>query len=98
MVSLVTHRSRSAAVGALTAGILVAGALVPAQAVEQLPAQWDDWFTTGNLSRTEVDGALCVDVPAGTSNPWDAILGFNGVPSRRGSATPSSSRRPPTPT
>ncbi len=60
----------------MLAGVVVA----PAQAVEQLPSEWDSWFATGNLTdRTETDGALCVDVPGGTANRWDAILGYNGV-------------------
>ena len=39
----------------------------------------DQWFTTGNLTPTIVDGRLCVDVPGGTVNPWDAIVGQNDI-------------------
>ena len=39
----------------------------------------DQWFTTGNLTPTIVDGRLCVDVPGGTVNPWDAIIGQNDI-------------------
>ena len=37
------------------------------------------WFTAGDLTPTIVDGRLCVDVPGGTVNPWDAIVGQNGI-------------------
>ncbi|MEE6274607.1 glycoside hydrolase family 9 protein [Georgenia sp. MJ206] len=40
------------------------------------------WFVTGNLADawTVEDGALCLAVPGGTVNPWDAIVGVNGIP------------------
>ncbi|HWM21363.1 MAG TPA: glycoside hydrolase family 9 protein [Ilumatobacteraceae bacterium] len=44
----------------------------------------DQWFTTGNLTPTIVDGRLCVDVPGGTSNPWDAIVGQNDIALEQG--------------
>ncbi|WP_155990734.1 glycoside hydrolase family 9 protein [Paraoerskovia marina] len=37
------------------------------------------WWSTANLPVDVVDGALCGDVPAGTSNPWDAIVGQDGL-------------------
>ena len=33
------------------------------------------WWGTGNLTLQLADGRLCVDVPGGTTNPWDAIVG-----------------------
>ncbi|MDK1474874.1 glycoside hydrolase family 9 protein [Streptomyces sp. 549] len=36
------------------------------------------WWTEGNPG-TVVDGRLCSEVPAGTTNPWDAIVGQNGL-------------------
>ncbi|MEV1009406.1 glycoside hydrolase family 9 protein [Streptomyces sp. NPDC049881] len=40
----------------------------------------DSWWWTEGSPATVVDGRLCVDVPAGTANPWDAILGQDGLP------------------
>ena len=44
----------------------------------------DQWFTTGNLTPAIVDGRLCVTVPGGTSNPWDAIVGQNDIALQQG--------------
>lgn len=44
----------------------------------------DQWFTTGNLTPTITDGRLCVNVPGGTSNPWDAIVGQNDIALQEG--------------
>ncbi|MEU6860982.1 glycoside hydrolase family 9 protein [Glycomyces sp. NPDC046736] len=38
------------------------------------------WWTTENLTGSVADGEWCVDVPGGTLNPWDAILGQDGLP------------------
>jgi endoglucanase len=40
------------------------------------------WWGTGNVwdSSAVSDAGLCVDVPAGAANPWDAIVGQNDVP------------------
>ncbi|GAA1277459.1 cellulase [Sphaerisporangium rubeum] len=38
------------------------------------------WWTTGNLTATVVGGQFCTDVPGGTINPWDAIIGQNDIP------------------
>ncbi|MCC0040245.1 MAG: glycoside hydrolase family 9 protein [Brucellaceae bacterium] len=39
-----------------------------------------DWWTTSNLtSRISADGLFCADVPGGTANPWDAIIGQDGI-------------------
>jgi endoglucanase len=39
----------------------------------------ENWWTTPNLTATITDGQLCADVPGGTTNPWDAILGQDKV-------------------
>ncbi|HCA86170.1 MAG TPA: glycosyl hydrolase family 5 [Streptomyces sp.] len=43
------------------------------------------WWTDGNPGAV-VDGRLCADVPAGTTNPWDAIVGQNDLPLTAGEA------------
>ncbi|MEV7808365.1 glycoside hydrolase family 9 protein [Microbispora sp. NPDC088329] len=40
----------------------------------------DPWWHTGNLNFELADGRLCSDIPAGTANPWDAIIGLNDIP------------------
>jgi endoglucanase len=37
------------------------------------------WWWTGNLNAAVVDGQLCTDVPGGTTNPWDAIIGQDNI-------------------
>jgi endoglucanase len=37
------------------------------------------WWGTANLTPAVTDGRLCVDVPGGTVNAWDAIIGQDGV-------------------
>ncbi|HSK97618.1 MAG TPA: glycoside hydrolase family 9 protein, partial [Euzebyales bacterium] len=37
------------------------------------------WWATGNLTMEVVDGRLCTEVPGGTTNPWDAIVGQDGI-------------------
>ncbi len=37
------------------------------------------WWSTANNPASVVDGRLCADVPAGTANPWDAIIGQNDL-------------------
>ncbi|GIF78078.1 glycoside hydrolase family 9 protein [Asanoa siamensis] len=37
------------------------------------------WWATGTTLTTR-DGRLCVDVPGGTTNPWDVAIGHNGIP------------------
>ncbi|WP_424536073.1 glycoside hydrolase family 9 protein [Sphaerisporangium viridialbum] len=58
----------------------------------------DPWWHTANLTFDTSGGRLCADVPGGTVNPWDAIIGQDGIPlvkdetyafSLYGSATPA---------
>lgn len=38
------------------------------------------WWWTENNPAAVTDGRLCADVPGGTANPWDAIIGQNDLP------------------
>ncbi|MEU1123207.1 glycoside hydrolase family 9 protein [Streptomyces sp. NPDC005899] len=38
------------------------------------------WWWTANTSGVVSDGRLCAEVPAGTANAWDVIVGQNDVP------------------
>jgi endoglucanase len=42
------------------------------------------WWWTGNVEGAVTDGALCAEIPGGTVNPWDAILGQNDIPLQEG--------------
>ncbi|WP_433497783.1 glycoside hydrolase family 9 protein [Sphaerimonospora sp. CA-214678] len=60
-------------------------AAADADGPEQIPngtfdTTTDPWWHTGNLEFALTDGRLCTDVPGGTVNPWDAIVGINDIP------------------
>jgi endoglucanase len=38
------------------------------------------WWATENAPISAVDGRLCSQVPAGTTNPWDASIGHGDIP------------------
>ncbi|MFD0658336.1 glycoside hydrolase family 9 protein [Thermocatellispora tengchongensis] len=38
------------------------------------------WWHTSNIEFAVQDGRLCADIPGGTANPWDVIIGQNDVP------------------
>ncbi|MET8052582.1 glycoside hydrolase family 9 protein [Streptosporangium sp. NPDC005286] len=38
------------------------------------------WWSTGNTALEIEDGRLCADIPGGTANPWDVIVGQNDIP------------------
>ncbi|MEU8380668.1 glycoside hydrolase family 9 protein [Streptosporangium sp. NPDC048865] len=38
------------------------------------------WWSTGNTALETEDGRLCADIPGGTANPWDVIIGQNDIP------------------
>ncbi|MGW6934488.1 glycoside hydrolase family 9 protein [Lentzea sp. NPDC054927] len=42
------------------------------------------WWSSGNTPSKIVDGRLCADVPAGTVNPWNSMIGQNDVPLEAG--------------
>jgi len=44
----------------------------------------DPWWTGAGTSGRVVDGEFCTAVTGGTANPWDALIGQNGVPSEAG--------------
>lgn len=87
---LTRRRRRHLAVLAATtliltgAGTGVAHAEVPPDAPEQISngdfsEGVSPWFSYGTGPLDVVDGRLCVTVPAGLANPWDAGIGHDGV-------------------
>lgn len=71
---------------ALLAAALTALPSGPAQAdeVEQVENGTFDtgtapWWTTSNVTAGLSEGALCADIPGGTTNRWDAAVGQNDI-------------------
>ncbi|MGW4965999.1 glycoside hydrolase family 9 protein [Nonomuraea sp. NPDC004186] len=67
--------------------LLLAGLATPAHAdsYERLlnggfDAGKDPWWSGQNTPSRIESGRLCADVPAGTTNPWDSMIGQNDVP------------------
>ncbi|MFE2881033.1 glycoside hydrolase family 9 protein [Streptomyces sp. NPDC059272] len=42
------------------------------------------WWSSGNTPSTVTSGRLCADVPAGTVNVWDSMIGQNDIPLEAG--------------
>ena len=87
------HRNRPRRLGALALAAVVLAALVPSAAMAEGPelisnGTFDNghapWWGTGNLALDSSSGLLCADVPGGTVNPWDVIIGYDGVPLQAG--------------
>ena len=38
------------------------------------------WWGTANITLAVSEGRLCADVPGGTANPWDVIIGQDNIP------------------
>ncbi|KAA9373559.1 glycosyl hydrolase family 5 [Microbispora cellulosiformans] len=74
------------AVAALAAASLTGAPPVTAdEGPEQIPngtfdTTADPWWHTSNLDFELSGGRLCTNVPGGTVNPWDAIIGVNDIP------------------
>ncbi|MDX8032053.1 glycoside hydrolase family 9 protein [Lentzea sp. BCCO 10_0856] len=72
--------------------VLVAGAALPATAAEGyervLNGTFDSvktpWWSSGNTPSRVESGRLCADIPAGTVNPWQSMIGQNDVPLEAG--------------
>lgn len=92
-----SRRPRRAVLAAATVGALTlsAAAVATAYAQEDEPSNLivngdfatgsaDPWWVTENLSGAVADGEWCIDVPGGTVNAWDAILGQNDLPLAEG--------------
>ncbi|MFG2004463.1 glycoside hydrolase family 9 protein [Spirillospora sp. NPDC048911] len=73
---------------ALLAGTIVIPGTARAEGPEQIgngtfDTTADPWWHTGNLGFDISSGRLCSDVPAGTAQPWDAIIGLDGIPLKK---------------
>lgn len=83
---------RRLGIGAAAAGLLAGALAAPHAHAEPGPeliengdfANGSDpwWWTDGEGGVS--DGRLCLDVPGGTSNPWDVIIGQDNIPIEQG--------------
>ncbi|WP_157529843.1 glycoside hydrolase family 9 protein [Microtetraspora niveoalba] len=78
-------RRLSVLAAAALAATCLTGVPALADGPEQIPngtfdTTADPWWHTGNLTFDLDGGRLCADVPGGTVNPWDAIIGLNDIP------------------
>ena len=84
------HSRRRLVVAVMTALVLGAAAAPAAQAQDEEPTNLitngdfasgtTGWWSTENLTGAAADGEWCLDVPGGTLNAWDAIVGQNDLP------------------
>jgi endoglucanase len=44
----------------------------------------DPWWSSAGVTNRVTGGELCASVTGGTTNPWDALIGQNGVPYETG--------------
>jgi endoglucanase len=73
---------------AIAVGVMFA-AIAPASAAELVKNGGinggDSWWVTEATAKAQVeDDQWCVDVPAGTINPWDVIVGQNDISLEQG--------------
>jgi endoglucanase len=84
------NRARIAALAVvpiISSTVLLGGSVsnaLAAEPAEQIingtfDAGTDPWWWTGNSPASVVNGQLCAAIPAGTTNPWDAIVGQNNI-------------------
>lgn len=78
--------THSKAMIGLSAVLTMLAVNTPSVAAELLPdpafsgaALVGDWWATPNIKFDYKAGALCGTVEGGTAQPWDAILGLNGI-------------------
>ncbi|MCE6996164.1 glycoside hydrolase family 9 protein [Saccharothrix sp. S26] len=84
------HRPAAVALAAAMAmsGALATGVAHAAEYERILNGTFDNGSTdpwwAGNVSTAAVNGEMCGTVRAGTTSPWDALLGQNGMPFESG--------------
>ncbi|WP_420407093.1 glycoside hydrolase family 9 protein [Hoeflea sp.] len=78
-------------IAGLAAALAVFSLHAAVSAQEQMPdpdlssrALAGEWWSTPNVALAYEPGALCADVPGRTAEPWDAIIGMNGIELSRG--------------
>ncbi|WP_416966058.1 glycoside hydrolase family 9 protein, partial [Streptomyces sp. Agncl-13] len=81
---------------ALTVATLVATPVLPVTSAQAADAPYErvlngtfdngktSWWSSGNTPSTVNSGRLCADVPGGTVNVWDSMIGQNDIPLEAG--------------
>jgi endoglucanase len=87
----VRHRLAAACSALVLPVVLAVGFATPAHAASYervLNGTFDagktPWWSSGNTPSQVVSGALCADIPAGTVNPWNSMIGQNDIPIEAG--------------
>ncbi|TDW23671.1 glycoside hydrolase family 9 protein [Kribbella kalugense] len=87
-----TARQR-ALILALTVAVLPFSAIKPAVAADPtyervlngtFDSEKEPWWTSGNTPSAVTDGRLCAQIPAGTVNVWDSMIGQDDLPLEQG--------------
>src|SRR5690349_20600403 len=68
---------------AIVCGLLTAGPATAEEAEQIVNGTFDSghapWWGTGNITLDSSSGQLCADIPGGTVNPWDVIIGQDNI-------------------
>jgi endoglucanase len=67
---------------AILAGTMVAASATQSAELVQngsFDAGTQDWWWTQNIAPEIRDGRICADIPGGTTNPWDIIIGQDNL-------------------
>ncbi|GAB3928410.1 cellulase [Kribbella albertanoniae] len=86
---------RSAVIAGSAAFTVLAATLIPTSATAADPpyerilngtfdTEREPWWTSSNTPAAVADGRLCAEIPAGTVNPWDSMIGQDDVPLEAG--------------
>ncbi len=68
---------------AIVCGLLMAGPATAEEPEQIVNGTFDSghapWWGTGNITLDSSSGQLCADIPGGTVNPWDVIIGQDNI-------------------
>ncbi|MEO6086148.1 MAG: glycoside hydrolase family 9 protein, partial [Umezawaea sp.] len=86
------RRRRAATATAIALALVITGSTgIPAYAADYerivnggFSGTADPWWTGAGTTGRVTDGEFCIAVTGGTTNPWDALIGQNGVPFEAG--------------
>lgn len=92
-MTVTLHRRTATALAtvAVTVCTALGATAVPAQAAPTehisngtFSSNTSPWWSTANVTLANSSGQMCAEVEADTTNKWDAIVGYGGVPLTKG--------------